>query len=89
MQIVLLLTENKDAEKVMELPRNWQTLHEEINKRAAEARVGAATKRLLNHMLPLPRTLLALFQTFTKAINPYVADYKVVWGLMDLNIKVR
>jgi hypothetical protein len=78
-----------DSEKVMDKPRNWQTLHTEIRTRAADLRTAPATRRLLNNMQPLPRSLLNLLQTFAAAISPLTADFKVLWGLMDLNIKVR
>lgn len=47
-----------------------------------------ATKKLLNHMSPLPRALNNLVGLFAKAILPLETEYNVLWGLLDLNIAV-
>jgi len=39
-------------------------------------------------MQPFPRTLATFVAHFISAINPEEADFNVLWGLEDLNIKV-
>jgi hypothetical protein len=43
----------------------------------------------MNHLYPLPRTLANLVGNFTSAIQPFEADFTVLWGLVELNLKVR
>ncbi len=78
----------QDWEKINE-PRDWQTLHTEIRRRGVDPQVLPITRRLLNHIQPFPRTLATFIGIFMGAIIPEEADFNVVWGLLDLNIKVR
>ena len=45
-------------------------------------------KRLLGHMIPLPRTLADFEGLFVGSIHPFKADFNVLWGLVELNVKV-
>jgi len=76
-----------DQQKIKE-PRDWQTLYSDIRRRGLDKDALPATKRLLNHLQLIPRTLATLIGIFTKAISPNEADFNVLWGLLDLNIAV-
>jgi len=77
-----------DWEKITE-PWDWQSVHKEIQRRGNEREATGVTKRLLNHLQPLPRSLNNLINTFTSAIQPSVPNFNVLWGLVYLNIKAR
>ena len=82
-----MLTLKADWEKIME-KRDWLSIQNDIRSRGAQHETSPVTRRLLNHMQPLPRSLKNLVDLFTKAIEPAVTSYNVVWGLLSLNIKV-
>ena len=68
--------------------RAWQNLYTAIQKRANDANALPATRRYLNQLQPLPRTLENLTTAFIQSINPQDADFSVLYGLVDLNITV-
>lgn len=70
-------------------PWDWQAVLKEIQKRGTEREATGVTKRLLNHLQPLPRSLNNLVNTFTSAVQPAVPRFNVLWGLLYLNIKAR
>jgi hypothetical protein len=82
-----VLIPSVDWEKITE-PRDWQVVHLDIRKRGNAQGVPAVTKRILNHIQPLPRSLTNLTSIFTSEILPFEADFNVLWGLLYLNIKV-
>lgn len=76
-----------DREKLSE-PQDWQTVEGEIRKILADPQALPFTKRLLIQIIPLPQSLDALLTRFTGTINPLDADFNILWGLVDLNIKL-
>jgi hypothetical protein len=77
-----------DGETISE-PQDWHTVERDIRKILADSKATPITKRLLIQIIPLPRSLDTLVTQFTAAINPFDADVNILWGLIDLNIKVR
>lgn len=77
-----------DCERIGE-PQDWQTVQRNLRNHIGDPKTLPATGRLLATILPFPRSLATLVGKFTGAINPYEADVNVLWGLIDLNIKVK
>jgi hypothetical protein len=77
-----------DREKISE-PQDWQTVLSDIRKIIADPQTLPVAKRLLTHIVPLPRSLATLVTQFAGALHPFEADVNVIWGLVDLNIKAR
>jgi hypothetical protein len=67
--------------------RDWQTLYADIQKLASEAQPW--TKRQLNHLQPLPRTVSNLIAMFKQSVSGKIEDFSMLYGLIGLNIKVR
>jgi hypothetical protein len=76
-----------DLEKITETA-DWQTLQMDLRKQSVDPEVLPAIRRLLGHLAPFPRTLATFVGKFTQIINPYEGDFTIIWGLVDLNIKV-
>ncbi|KAH7416715.1 P-loop containing nucleoside triphosphate hydrolase protein [Cadophora sp. MPI-SDFR-AT-0126] len=55
---------------------------------ASDAIIPAAGKKYLNQMIPFPRTLAALVDTFCLAVSPYIAQFDPLWGLLNLNLQL-
>lgn len=79
---------NLDRSTVTE-SRAWQNLYAAIQNKANDKNALPATRRYLNQLQPLPRTLENLTTTFIQSINPQDADFSALYGLVDLNITVR
>ena len=84
---ILMLFSEIDLNIALE-PRDWQTLVTEIRRWGTGSKVLPATRRLLNHIQPLPRTLNTLANIFISATTPYRTDFTVLWGLAHLNTQV-
>jgi hypothetical protein len=76
-----------DRERISE-SRDWQNLHTEIQRINKAPNTLPITKKLLNHMQPLPRTVANLVGYFISAIKPFETDFNVLWGLLHLNLMV-
>ena len=76
-----------DLERVTETT-DWQTLQTDLRKQSIDPNVLPAIRRLLGHLAPFPRTLATFVGKFTQIINPYEGDFTIIWGLVDLNLKV-
>lgn len=77
-----------DREKVTQ-PGDWQKAQGYIRQIIADPPTPHVTKRLLTQIIPLPRSLYTLVGQFAGAIHPTVPDVEIIWGLVELNIKVR
>lgn len=76
-----------DSETISE-PQDLHTVESNIRKILADSKTSIFTKRLLIKIIPFPRSLDTLLTQFTAAINPFDADVNILWGLIDLNIKL-
>ena len=70
-------------------PRDSRTVYNDLRTQNADPQTAPNTRRLLNHVLHLPRTIETLIIFFTEAINPLEAGFNTLWGLLHLNILVR
>lgn len=77
-----------DRESVNQ-PGDWQKAQSYIRQIIADPPTPHPIKRLLAHIDPLPRSLYTLVGQFEGAIHPSVPDVNIIWGLTELNIKVR
>jgi hypothetical protein len=74
-----------DQTKVCE-PRDWLKVQSGIRKFIMENERLPTTTRLLNQIIPLPRTLANLVVRFEGAVHPSVPDVNIIWGITDLVI---
>jgi hypothetical protein len=77
-----------DRESVNQ-PGDWQKAQSYIRQIIADPPTPHVIKRLLTQITPLPRSLYTLVGQFEGAIHPSVPDVNIIWGLTELNIKVR
>lgn len=70
-------------------PRDSKDISLDIRKRITDIKTPAAIRGLGGQLQPLPKTLDALIHSFNEAVDPQTVQFKELWGLIYLNIRVQ
>lgn len=74
--------------KTIREERDWLTIQSEIIRKRDDRMTTARTRKLINQLHGVPRTLYSLTVQFEKLIHPETVPIQVLWGLLYLNIRV-
>jgi serine phosphatase RsbU (regulator of sigma subunit) len=81
-----LLSDND--RKIITESRDFQTIQEEMQNKRLDPTISSHSRRLLNQLQPLPRTLNDLERFFQHAVHPEKLPMESLWGLLYLNFMV-
>lgn len=69
--------------------RELKDTNQDLKARSMDSSAPLSTKKALPHLMYFPRTLQTFLGYFTKATLPHHSNFYIMWGLFDLNLRVR